>query len=225
MFVLLALRHGVDLRELQRLGGRGDETHRLDAGARIDLLEPFAQEPREMIGIARWLRRADADCLHRIVHALEQQIELARAERRTLQPAADVAHQLVEHRRECFCRAERLDEHQAPLDDIGRRERMDALELIAERLGEPQGEHGAETLHQRRTRRRQKIADAIKPEAPQSVDHLERQAQGLHGQWCERFFQSIAGHDRICSSAIPRDRVGDARRAGNGRPCGETARA
>jgi hypothetical protein len=58
---------------------------------------------------------------------------------------------------------------------------MDALELIANRLGKPQGEHGAETLHQRRTRRRHEITDAVKPEPPQSIDHLEGQAQGLHG--------------------------------------------
>ena len=45
------------------LGRCGDETHRLDTGAWIELLEPFAQEPRQMIGITRWLRRAYANCL------------------------------------------------------------------------------------------------------------------------------------------------------------------
>ena len=217
-----APRHGVELRELQWLGGRGDEVHGVDAGARIDLLEPFVQEPCEMRRIARWLRRADTDRLHRIVHALEQQVELACAERHALQPTADKPHQLFQHRCESLGRADRLDEHQAPLDDIRWRQRMDALELFAERLGEPQGDHSTEPLYQWRTGGCSEIADVIEAKAPQAVDHVRRQPQRLNGQGLQSRSQSVCGHDGSILPAVSRHRVGGAWSLGDGHPSRET---
>ncbi len=44
-----------------------------------------------MGGIARWLRRADANGLHRTVHALEQQIEAPARPGRRLPARPDIA--------------------------------------------------------------------------------------------------------------------------------------
>ena len=99
---------------------------------------------------------------------------------------------------------------------------MDALELLAEGLGEPQGDHSAEPLYQWRTRGCGQIADLIEAKAPQAIDHLRRQPQRTNRQRHQRRSQPVRGRDGLILPAVSGHRVGGAWCLGNGRPSRET---
>ncbi len=160
----------------QRLGERSRQRHQLDAEPGVYVLDLVAEEPRQTLGIAHGLRRADPNGLDPVVDAVTQKLQLARAE--GLRDSSNA------HRSQTSCLTYRAIVSAAPIGSAKLRftgsarhaDRRDRLDDPAERLIETTADFGPEPQRQRRARLRLEFSDAVEPHAPQPGRDVGSQA-------------------------------------------------
>lgn len=166
----------------QRLGDGRGQPHHFDAEARVDGLDPIAEQPGQPPGIAHRPRRADPYHLRAIVDALAEEVQVPGAEPSRLERGAELGRQLADVPRDGLGRSDRLGEGAARLDEVGWTHRLDRLGDVAERLVEASDEFEAEAPRERCARLRQQVADPFEAEDAQ----IEAIPSGSRSAWSGR---------------------------------------
>lgn len=152
-----------------RLDQRRDQGHGFDAEARLDELDLGAQKLCEMGLLARRRGSADAHGLDMPVNAVEVAIQPTHAFAEAAQLLGDVADEITDDAGERLRCRDRLHEPPPRSWHPFRKDRLDRLGNVAERLVETTVERAAEPLGERSARGRDQLLDALEAELAQAV--------------------------------------------------------